>query len=77
MKMKKCLGLGLSALAILGMVGCSSKDNLNEDSKDTDISKNNISQNENKNNEESDDVIFLGKVKNIVGNEIELELAKD
>ena len=30
--MKKCLGLGLSALAILGMVGCSSKDNLNEDS---------------------------------------------
>lgn len=77
MKMKKCLGLGLSALAILGMVGCSSKDNLNEDSKDTDISKNNISQNENKNNEESDDVTFLGKVKNIVGNEIELELAKD
>lgn len=77
MKMKKCLGLGLSALAILGMVGCSSKDNLNEDSKDTDIPKNNISQNENKNNEESDDVTFLGKVKNIVGNEIELELAKD
>lgn len=77
MKMKKCLGLGLSALAILVMVGCSSKDNLNEDSKDTDIPKNNISQNENKNNEESDDVIFLGKVKNIVGNEIELELAKD
>lgn len=77
MKMKKYLALGLSVLAIMAMVGCSSNDTHANSSQDNNISKGNNSQEENKGNEGSEERTYLGKVKKIVGNEIEIELAKD
>lgn len=77
MKIKKCLALGLSVLAIMAMVGCSSNDTPANSSKDNNISKENNSQEESNKNEDSDERTYLGKVKKIVGNEIEIELAKD
>lgn len=77
MKMKKCLALGLSVLAIMAMMGCSSNDTPANSSQDNNISKGNNSQEESKENEDSEERTYLGKVKKIVGNEIEIELAKD
>ncbi len=77
MKMKKYLALGLSVLTIMAMVGCSSNDTHANSSQDNNISKGNNSQEENKGNEGSEERTYLGKVKKIVGNEIEIELAKD
>lgn len=77
MKMKRYLGLGLSGLAIIAMVGCSPKVTSNDTSKGENISQNNTSQEESNENEKSEELTYLGKVKKIVGNEIELELAKD
>ncbi|MBC5628703.1 hypothetical protein H8S20_07355 [Clostridium sp. NSJ-6] len=77
MKMKKYLALGLSILAIMAMVGCSSNDTPENSSEDNNTSEVNNSQDENKGNEGSEERTYLGKVKKIVGNEIEIELAKD
>lgn len=77
MKMKKYLALGLSILAIMAMVGCSSNDNPKNNGQDNNISKDNVSQEETKENQSSEEITYLGKVKNIVGNEIEIEVAKD
>ena len=80
MKMKKYLTLGLSGLAIVGivsMVGCSSNDTSKETNKGENISQNNTLQEESTGNENSEELTYLGKVKKIVGNEIELEVAKD
>lgn len=77
MKMKKYLALGLSALAIIAMVGCSSKDNSRDGNQVVNTSKDNISKDESKVNENSEEITFLGRIKKIVGNEIEIELAKD
>lgn len=77
MKMKKYLALGLSVLTIMAMVGCSSNDAPTNGGQDSNISKGNNSQEENTGNESSEETTYLGKVKKIVGNEIEIELAKD
>lgn len=77
MKMKKYLALGLSVLTIMAMVGCSSNDTPENSSQDNNTSEVNNSQDENKGNEGSEEGTYLGKVKKIVGNEIEIELAKD
>lgn len=77
MKMKKYLALGLSVLTIMAMVGCSSNDTPKNSSQDNNTAELNNSQEENKGNEGSEERTYLGKVKKIVGNEIELELAKD
>ena len=77
MKMKKYLALGLSVLTIMAMVGCSSNDTSENSSQDNNTSEVNNSQDENKGNEGSEERTYLGKVKKIVGNEIEIELAKD
>lgn len=77
MKMKKYLALGLSVLTIMAMVGCSSNDTPENSSQDNNTSEVNNSQDENKGNEGSEERTYLGKVKKIVGNEIEIELAKD
>ncbi|MDZ4993695.1 hypothetical protein GNF80_12050 [Clostridium perfringens] len=77
MKMKKYLALVLSVLAITVMVGCSSNDTSKENGQDINSSKDNISQDESKQNKNSEETTYLGKVKKIVGNEIEMELAKD
>lgn len=77
MKMKKYLALGLSILAIMAMVGCSSNDTPENSSQDNNTSEVNNSQEENKGSEGSEERTYLGKVKKIVGNEIEIELAKD
>lgn len=77
MKMKKCLALGLSVLAIMAMVGCSSNDTYKNNSQDNNTSEVNNLQEANKENEGSEERTYLGKVKKIVGNEIEIELAKD
>lgn len=77
MKMKKCLALGLSVLSIMAMVGCSSNDTPKNNSQHNNTSEVNNSQEANKENEGSEERTYLGKVKKIVGNEIEIELAKD
>lgn len=77
MKMKKYLALGLSVLTIMAMVGCSSNDTPKNNSQDNNTSEVNNSQEANKGNEGSEERTYLGKVKKIVGNEIEIELAKD
>lgn len=77
MKMKKYLALGLSVLTIMAMVGCSSNDTPENSSQDNNTSEVNNSQEENKGSEGSEERTYLGKVKKIVGNEIEIELAKD
>lgn len=77
MKMKKYLALGLSVLTIMTMVGCSSNDTPKNNSQDNNTSEVNNSQEANKGNEGSEERTYLGKVKKIVGNEIEIELAKD
>lgn len=77
MKMKKYLTLGLSGIAIIAMVACSPKVTSNENSKGEGISQNNTSQDGSNGNENSEELTYLGKVKKIVGNEIEIELAKD
>ncbi len=77
MKMKKCLALGLSTLAIMAMVGCSSNDAPTNGGQDSNTSEVSNSQEENKGNESYEETTYLGKVKKIVGNEIEIELAKD
>lgn len=77
MKMKKYLALGLSVLTIMAMVGCLSNDTPANSSQDNNTSEVNNSQDENKGNEGSEERTYLGKVKKIVGNEIEIELAKD
>lgn len=76
MKMKKYLTLGLSVIGIVGMIGCSANNTLKDsESQNTNISKDNELKGESKENEKTEETIYLGKVKNIVGNEI--ELAKD
>ena len=77
MKMKKYLALGLSVLTIMAMVGCSSNDTPKNSSQDNNTAELNKSQEENKGNEGSEERTYLGKVKKIVGNEIEIELAKN
>lgn len=77
MKMKKYLALGLSILAIMAIVGCSSNDTPENSSQDNNTSEVNNSQEANKGSEGSEERTYLGKVKKIVGNEIEIELAKD
>ena len=76
MKMKKYLTLGLSVIGIVGMIGFSANNTLKDsESQNTNISKDNELKGESKENEKTEETIYLGKVKNIVGNEI--ELAKD
>lgn len=77
MKMKKYLALGLSVLSIMAMVGCSSNDTDKNNSQHNSTSEVNNSQEANNENEGSEERTYLGKVKKIVGNEIEIELAKD
>ena len=77
MKMKKYLASGLSVLAIMAMVGCSSNDTPKNNSQDNNMSEVNNSQEANKGSEGSEERTYLGKVKKIVGNEIEIELAKN
>lgn len=74
MKIKKGLVLGLSVLAIVGMVGCSSSGSTTTNSKDN---KENVLKDESNKKEASKEFTYLGKVKSVVGNEIEIELAKD
>lgn len=78
MNMKKYLTLGLSVIAIVGMIGCSANNTSKDsESQNTNISKDNESKDESKENEKTEETTYLGKIKNIVGNEIEIELAKN
>ena len=52
--MKKCLALGLSVLAIMAMVGCSSNDTYKNNSQDNKTSEVNNLQEANKENEGSE-----------------------
>lgn len=63
--MKKFLVIAISALMITTVVGCSSKDNNPKNEQGSNVEE----------NVGFDDLKYFGKVNNVVGNEIELEIA--
>lgn len=65
--MKKVLVLALCAVVIMTTVGCSEKNNKPESKEPNKIES----------NENTQKSIYFGKVKSIVGNEIELEIAEN
>ncbi len=66
--MKKVLVMALSAVMIMTVVGCSKNNNELGDKEAI---------NKVENNEKTNNIMLFGKVKSIVGNEIELELAEN
>ena len=69
--MKRILVIGLSMIITIGMMGCSSK----KEGKTNEVNNNGTELVEEQ--LQSPEVMFFGKVKKVVGNEIEVELAKD
>lgn len=68
--MKKIITLGLSTIAVMGVVGCSSikNEDYNKETENKVV--------ENDSNKNKDVTTYFGKVSSIVGNEIEIKLAK-
>ena len=70
-KMKKVLTIVLCVIMSVSIIGCSSKKNNPPKEQLNDVESNAG------NSEKSNSIIYFGKVKSIVGNEIELELAEN